>query len=150
MRGPGGWPAVAPLAGAAFLSYTNLASAQQTSTETTLSVPALTSWAGDGWQQIDGGNFTGTSYSHTGLTAGLTYYFAVRAVKANNETSPWSEYGAATLAEPSASTATATSPLAIENTPKATHTASATPTSTATPESRGQRPLILQLTVISA
>ena len=79
------------MAVAAFLSYTNLASAQQTSTEATLSVPALTSWAGDDWQQTGRDCLADTTYSDTGLAAGLTYCFAVRAVETKNETSPWSE-----------------------------------------------------------
>ena len=53
------WLAVALLAIAAILLYTNLASAQQTSTEATLSAPALTAEAGEdsvelSWEAVTG------------------------------------------------------------------------------------------------
>jgi len=124
LRGPCGWLAVAILTVAAVLIYANLASAQQTSTEATLTAPALTAEAdngrvglnwtevtgaeryglwvwtsADGWQQIGGDNLTGTTYSHTGLTAGTTYYYTVRAVHAGSVTGPWSEYASATYEE---------------------------------------------------
>ena len=47
LRGPGGWLAVAFLTVATFLFCTNLASAQQTETEITLSAPALTAETGE-------------------------------------------------------------------------------------------------------
>ena len=34
---------------------------------------------------------TGTAYAHTGLTAGLTYYYLVAAVDTNDERGAWSE-----------------------------------------------------------
>ena len=93
----GVWLAVILLAVAASLLYTNLVTAQESSTEATLSAPALTAEAGegegavelrweavtgaaryellvwtsaDGFQDIGGDNLTGTTYSHTGLAAG--------------------------------------------------------------------------------
>ncbi len=42
-----------------------------------------------GWQQIGGDNLTGTSYTHTGLAAGTTYFYTIRAVDAAGETSDW-------------------------------------------------------------
>ena len=121
----GVWLAVILLAVAASLLYTNLVTAQESSTEATLSAPALTAEAGegegavelrweavtgaaryellvwtsaDGFQDIGGDNLTGTTYSHTGLAAGTTYYYTVRAVDAGGVTDPWSEYASATVA----------------------------------------------------
>ena len=49
-------------------------------------------WAADpGWQRVDSG-LTGTSYTHTGLVSGRTYYYGLRAVDANGAISPWSNY----------------------------------------------------------
>ena len=53
-----------------------------------------------GWQQLGGDNLTGTTYTHTQLAAGTTYYYAVRAVHAGGVTSPWSENASATVAAP--------------------------------------------------
>ena len=96
------WLAVVLLAAAALLSFTDQVSAQQGSTESTLSTPTLsaetdengmdlswTSVAGavryelwawnntDGWHQIGGDSLTGTTYSHTAAKAGMTYYYTV-------------------------------------------------------------------------
>ena len=106
LAGRGVWLAVALLAVAASMLYTNLVSAQEGSTEAALSAPVLTAEAGegegtvelrwqavagavryellvwtsaDGFQEIGGDNLTGTTYSHTGLTAGTTYHYAGRA-----------------------------------------------------------------------
>ena len=46
----------------------------------------------DGWEQLDEGDLTGTSYTHNRLMAGMTYYYAVRAVDADGGASTWSEY----------------------------------------------------------
>ena len=45
-----------------------------------------------GWQRLDDGNLTGTNYTHTAVTAGTTYYYAIRSVSAGGEVSEWSEY----------------------------------------------------------
>ena len=89
----------------------------------TLSKPVLTAEAGEGavkliwtavtgaqrfvlmvwtsaWQQIGGDNLTGTNFSHTGLTVGTTYFYAVLAVNAAGQYSPWSHY--LTVAVPAA------------------------------------------------
>ena len=61
----------------------------------------LMAWtSADGWQQIGGDNLTSTNYSHTGLTVGTTYFYAVRAVNAAGQNSPFSHY--LTVAVPAA------------------------------------------------
>ena len=61
----------------------------------------LMAWTSDdGWQQIGGDNLTGTNFSHTDLTVGTTYYYAVRAGNAAGQNSPWSHY--LTVAVPAA------------------------------------------------
>ena len=121
------WLAMAFLVFAPILYFANLASAQETSTTSTPSAPTLTAqsvsggidlnwqavqsavryelWAwtsADGFQQLDDGAWTDTSYNHTGLTAGKTYFYTVRAVLTGGVNSPWSEYVSA-IFEPSLS-----------------------------------------------
>ena len=62
----------------------------------------LMAWwdAGTGWQPIGGANLTGTSYTHTGVTAGTTYYYSIRAVNAAGETSGWLLQYASAIAVP--------------------------------------------------
>ena len=128
------------LAIVAISSYTNLASAQQTSTGSTLSAPVLTAQAEEGkielswtvvtdaaryelwtWtsadlhQQLDDGSLTDTTYSHTDLTVGMTYHYWVRAVSASGEMSVWSERQAATVIAPS-SNATPTHTATLNST----------------------------------
>ena len=50
-----------------------------------------------GWQHLDDGSLTGTSYTHSGLTPGTTYYYAIRAVDAAGAGGNWSEYTPATV-----------------------------------------------------
>ena len=57
-------------------------------------------WAWDGtWTQLmnNGAAITGTSHTHTGLTAGRTYYYQGRAVNANGTMSAWSAQVSATV-----------------------------------------------------
>ena len=79
-----------------------------------------------GWQQIGGDDLTDTTYTHTGIEVGTTYFYAVRAVNAVNEVGPWSEYASVTVTAPQSSTTTPTP------TPTATPTPTPTPTSTPT------------------
>ena len=43
------------------------------------------------WRQIGGDGLTGTTYTHTDLVAGATYFYTIRAVNADGETSAWSD-----------------------------------------------------------
>ena len=51
-----------------------------------------------GWQRLDDGTLTGTSYTHAELLPGRTYHNAVGAVDANGTLGEWSEYATATVA----------------------------------------------------
>ncbi len=65
--------------------------------------------ADPGWQQIDDGNLRGTSYTDSGLTPGVTYQYAVRAIDGNGQPlGPWSNYPTATVPVSGASTSTPT------------------------------------------
>ena len=46
---------------------------------------------GDGWIDLAGNNFTEIEYDHVGLTAGLYYWYAVRAIFANDAAGAWSD-----------------------------------------------------------
>ena len=52
-----------------------------------------------GWQRLDDGGLTGTSYTHGGLRAGTSYYFVIRAMGAHGSSSEWSEYASASVLE---------------------------------------------------
>ena len=62
------------------------------------------------WRQIGGDGLTGSTYTHTDLVAGTTYFYTIRAVNADGETSAWSDQVSTVTA-----TATAT------HTPAASH-----------------------------
>ena len=71
------------------------------------------------WRQIGGDSLTGTTYTHSDLVAGTTYFYTISAANADGETSAWSDY---------VSTATATA--TPTHTPTATATATHTPAAT--------------------
>ena len=75
--------------------------------------------SGNDWRQIGGDGLTGTTYTHSDLVAGTTYFYTILAVNADGETSAWSDY---------VSTATATA--TPTHTPTATATATHTPAAT--------------------
>ena len=85
--------------------------------------------AGTGWQRLDDGGLTGTTFTHSGVTVGTTYYYTVRAVDANGAASAWSAFATATPA----SSATETPDPNATATPTATVTPDANATATATP-----------------
>ena len=45
-----------------------------------------------GWQQLDDGALTGTTFSHTDVAVGTTYHYAIRALNAAGRSSEWSEF----------------------------------------------------------
>ena len=45
----------------------------------------------DGWERLDDGALTATSFPHTGLTTGRTYYYWVRAVTDEHIGGPWAD-----------------------------------------------------------
>ena len=99
-------------------------------------------WASDaGWQDIGGGNLTGTSYTHADVTAGTTYHYTIRAIYADGE-GPWlsSDYPTAVpLAVTRSGTATplATVTSAPASGPTSTATSTPTPPATATASASG-------------
>ena len=82
------------------------------------------------WRQIGGDSLTGTTYTHTDLVAGATYFYIIRAANADGETSAWSDQVSTVTAT---HTPAATVTLTPTHTPAATVTATHTPTATVTP-----------------
>ena len=140
---------------ASLFFYPDSATYAQTETSETLETPALTAtstgmntvelswqavtgavryelWAWDsvtGWQRLDDGSLTSAAYTHGGLAAGTTYWYAVRAVDAGGATSAWSDYASATVSAPQSQSSTPTP------TPTASTQIAATLTPTSTPDS---------------
>ena len=144
----------------ALLSSSNPSAAQQTPPPSTLSTPELSAQAAEGavqlswtavtgavryelwtwwnaetgWQQLGGDNLTGTTFSHTGLTAAVTYYYQMRALNTAAEVSPWSQQVSATVtAAHSSAPAPTGTPTPTPAPPSALPTPTATPTPTGTP-----------------
>ena len=86
-----------------------------------------------GWQQLDDGGLTGTSFTHNVITLGTTYHYALRAVDAHGGTSDWSEFANATVSDGSTQTATATPSVTATPTMTPTPGDTPTPSATATP-----------------
>ncbi|MXY94657.1 MAG: fibronectin type III domain-containing protein, partial [Caldilineaceae bacterium SB0664_bin_27] len=85
-----------------------------------------------GWQQLDGGNLRVTSFTDGGLTPGVTYQYAVRAIDANGEPlGPWSNFPKETASGSGASTPVPTSTPTV--TPAQTATATATASTVTAP-----------------
>ncbi len=49
------------------------------------------------WVQIDDGSLTATSFTHSNLDAGLTYYYQIRTLNNNDNPGPWSDKVHATV-----------------------------------------------------
>ena len=85
---------------------------------------------------IGGNSLTGTTYTHTDVAAGTTYFYSIRTVDAGGQQSPWSPYLSVTVpAEATTATPTAThtpQPQPPQD-PQHTATSTATSTPTATP-----------------
>ena len=83
------------------------------------------------WRQIGGDGLTGTTYTHTDPAAGTTYFYTIRAVNADGETSAWSDQ-VSTVTATATPTHTPTATATATHTPAATATATHTPAATAT------------------
>ena len=95
----------------------------------------LTWWDTEiGWQPIGGNNLTGTSYTHTDVTAGATYFYSIRAVDAAGEAGAWlaRDYPSAIALATDSASPTTTPTTTPTLTPAATGPATSTPTPTAT------------------
>ena len=58
-------------------------------------------WDGaPGWERIDDGSLTGTSYTHDDRTAGRTYFYIIAAVDTDGEPGTWSQQVKVTVPEP--------------------------------------------------
>ena len=94
----------------------------------------LTWWdAQIGWRPIGGANLTGTTFTHTGLTAQTTYFYSIRAINAAGQPGPWllDDYPSATaLATQTVETLTPTPSPTPTTPPTAAVTATHTPTPT--------------------
>ena len=93
------------------------------------------------WQPIGGANLTGTSYTHTNVTAGTTYYYTIRAVNAAGGTNGW--LGAETNRYPSV---TASQEVPAGGTSTATPAPTATAAGLSTPTPAASAPSVPQLT----
>lgn len=84
----------------------------------------LLAWVdgGSSWESVNDEELTGTAYSHSGLSAGTTYFYTVRAVVADGTNGTWSGYASAT---------------AIGGPPPPGSTSTSTPTATPTPTQQG-------------
>ena len=80
----------------------------------------LTWWdAQTGWQPLGGDDLTGTSYTHTTVTAGTTYYYTIRTVNAAGQTSDWLQDRASATVPAAATPGSGTPPAAPQLTARA-------------------------------
>ena len=94
----------------------------------------FTWWASDpGWQLIDDA-VEGASYTHSGLSPGWTYFYAIRAIGSNGLMGEWSNIPHATVPETQAPTASPTP----TTTPAPTSSRTPMPTPTSTPTVTGR------------
>ncbi|MDE0462391.1 MAG: fibronectin type III domain-containing protein [Caldilineaceae bacterium] len=98
----------------------------------------IQSWSSPGgWKWIGGDNLTGASFSHTGLSAGVEYFYWIRAVSSSGAATALSEPVSATVLSSGGSTATPTPTADQTGTPTPTLTPptdqTATPTATSPP-----------------
>lgn len=88
----------------------------------------------DKWETVSGKRLNGSSYTHTDLTVGATYYYAIRAFGEKGGRSPWAEQISLKVMPPA--TETPLPPATDTPVPAATETPlpppTETPTSTAT------------------
>ena len=100
----------------------------------------------DGHQRLEDVDAPATTFTHPDLTAGRTYYYWVRAVRASGEEGEWSERKHATASDEQSSTATPTATPASNATatPTATATLASTPTVTP-PAAFAQRAALVAL-----
>lgn len=71
-----------------------------------------------GWQRLDEGNLTGTSFRHTQTAPGTECYYVVRAIAPDGSVSAWSNHPSATAPQTASSTSTPTAtPTASALTP---------------------------------
>ena len=86
-----------------------------------------------GWRQLDSGDLTATSFSHSDLNAGATYYYySVCAVNAAGDATPWSEYASAAPVPDGTPTPTPSPTLSPTPPPSPTPTPTLTPTPAST------------------
>ena len=93
-------------------------------------------WSGADWQLLGGDTLTGPTHNHTGLVAGTTYFYSIRAVN-ESELGPWSEQVSETVTDAQSATSTPTPTTTLDLTPTPTPTQApaleSTPTPTSTP-----------------
>ena len=56
---------------------------------------AWTRW--EDWQRLDDGSLSATTFSHTGLPSGVTYYYGIRAIDESGGTGEWAQQVSATV-----------------------------------------------------
>ena len=95
----------------------------------------LTYWdPGIGWQSIGGTSLAGTTYTHTDITAGTTYYYSIRALDATGQASSWLQtYPTATAPTSRGSTTPTPTSTTSSGTATPTPTPTISPTPTVTP-----------------